>query len=62
MATPEQCKQQVLKEYQHLMSRVAKKQINASCVYGIIKARAQEAAAHGGIPEYWREYMPDELS
>lgn len=61
MATPDQCKRQVLQEYERLMECVRAKKINASCVYGIVKARAQEAARHGGIPDYWREYMPEEL-
>lgn len=55
MATPDQCKRQIEAEWKRLKD----KKNGSVGTYNIIKARAKEAARHGGIPECWRNYLPE---
>jgi hypothetical protein len=51
--TPDECKRQIKKEYENLLQR------NVRNAEVLIEARARAAARHNGIPEYWREYLPE---
>lgn len=50
--TPDQLKALLRGEYEELLRRGVR---NPDV---LIEARCREAAAHNGVPEYWRNYMP----
>lgn len=59
---PDAIKKQIRSEYVKMVQGAQRGEINQSCIFRIIEARAREGARHGGIPECWREYMPVELA
>jgi len=59
--SPNEIKACIVQEKLHLEARAAKGEILYSCIDGLIEASAREGARHGGIPEYWREYLPKKL-
>lgn len=60
--TPTQCKEQIRDDYLHFMDRVREGKLNESAVYGLVESRCREAARHNGVPEYWKHYLPEELT
>lgn len=59
---PQEVTTQILREYEKLKGRADRGEINESCIYGIIKERAIQGAAHNGFPpDYWHYYMPPAL-
>ena len=57
--TPDQTRLAVRQEYESLLSRMGRGEINASTVDMLIEGRARAAARHHGIPGCWQEFMPD---
>lgn len=54
MATPEQCREQIQREYDRLIELALLGKINYCCIDARIESMARDAARHNGIPEYWR--------
>jgi hypothetical protein len=45
-----------------LERRVARREINASVIPTLLADVARDAARHNGIPEAWRNYLPERYS
>ena len=58
--TPSQVKEQIKQEHKRLSKLADLKKINRSAIYNLIKKQAQDGARHNGIPEYWRNYIPED--
>ncbi len=58
--SPAECRASIRRESEALLQRAAAGRINRSCVAGIVESLCREAARHNGVPERWRDYVPDE--
>jgi hypothetical protein len=60
--TPDECKRSVEDFALLLERRVARREINASVIPTLLADVARDAARHNGIPEAWRNYLPERYS
>jgi len=57
--TPDQCKRVINKSKENLLQLAQTGKINQSCIEGLLESQARAAARHNGIPNAWRNYMPE---
>ena len=61
MSDPAEVKRLIAIEAQGMMLKFRSNKIKYDTVCRVIEARCREGARHNGVPEAWREYMPNDI-